>query len=146
LSDANAAAFMADPAAAPGWAPTAHYGNGLARVTIAERQYLHHTGGMVSFSSSMHVDPEAGVAAYASSNVGVSLNYRPRDITLYACRLLRMAREGGDAPTPAPTQTTVNDPSRFRGVYTSASGESFEVRPQGANQIAMHMDGRDSRM
>lgn len=146
FSDATAAAFMADPAAAPGWAPTAHYGNGLARVTIGERRYLHHTGGMVSFSSSMHVDPEAGVAAYASSNVGVSLNYRPRDITLYACRLLRMAREGGAAPTPAPTQTTVNDPSRFTGVYTAASGESFEIRPQGADQIALRMNGRDSRM
>jgi hypothetical protein len=94
----------------------------------------------------MHVDPEAGVAAYASSNVGVSLNYRPRDITLYACRLLRMAREGGAAPTPAPTQTTVNDPSRFTGVYTAASGERFEIRPQGADQIALRMNGRDSRM
>lgn len=146
LSDATAAAFMADPAAAPGWAETARYGNGLARLTISDRQYLHHTGGMVSFSSSMHVDPEAGVAAYASSNIGVSLNYRPRDVSLYACRLFRMAREGGEAPTPAPTQSTVNDPSRFTGIYTAASGEAFEIRPEGANQISMRRDGRDSRM
>lgn len=146
LSDATAAAFMADPAAAPGWSETARYGNGLARLTIADRQYLHHTGGMISFSSSMHVDPEAGVAAYASSNVGVSLNYRPRDVTLYACRLLRMAREGGEAPTPAPTQTSVNDPSRLVGIYTAASGESFEIRADGHNQIAMRRDGRESRM
>lgn len=146
LSDANAAAFMADPATAPGWSETAHYGNGLARLTIDDRQYLHHTGGMVSFSSSMHIDPEAGVACYASSNVGVSLNYRPRDISLYACRLMRMAREGGEAPTPAPTQASVNDPSRFVGTYTAASGESFEIRADGHNQIAMRHEGRDSRM
>lgn len=146
LSDASAVSFMADPAAAPGWAETARYGNGLARVTIAERQYLHHTGGMVSFSSSMHVDPEAGVACYASSNVGVSLNYRPRDVSLYACRLFQMARGGGEAPAPAPTQSSVNDPSRFVGIYTAASGEAFEIRADGANQIGMRKDGRDSRM
>lgn len=146
LSDASAAAFMADPAAAPGWAETARYGNGLARLTIDERQYLHHTGGMISFSSSMHIDPEAGVACYASSNVGVSLNYRPRDVSLYACRLFRVAREGGAMPTPAPTQSTVNDPSRFTGVYTAASGEAFEIRAAGTNQIGMRRDGRDSRM
>jgi D-alanyl-D-alanine carboxypeptidase len=99
LSDAAAARFMADPAAAPGWAETARYGNGLARLTIAERQYLHHTGGMVSFSSSMHVDPAAGVACYASSNIGVSLNYRPRDVSLFACRLFQSVRERSETPT-----------------------------------------------
>lgn len=146
LSDASATAFMADPAAAPGWAENARYGNGLARLIIGERNYLHHTGGMVSFSSSMHVDPEAGVAAFASSNVGVSLNYRPRDVTLFACRLLRMAREGGDAPTPAPTRSSVNDPASFTGVYTANSGEAFEIRADGANQIAIRHNGRDGRM
>ena len=101
---------------------------------------------MVSFSSSMHVDPEAGVASFASSNVGVSLNYRPREVTLYACRLLRMAREGGDAPVPAPTRSAVTDPSRFTGIYTAASREAFEIRADGADQIAMRRNGRDGRM
>ncbi|MBL8547209.1 MAG: beta-lactamase family protein [Hyphomonadaceae bacterium] len=146
LSDATARAFLANPANAPGWSETAKYGNGLARPTINERQYLHHTGGMVSFSSSMHVDPEAGVAAFASSNIGVSLNYRPRDVTLYACQLFRTAREGIDAPEPAPTQTTAGDPAKFAGVYTSAPGEAFEIRGAGGGQISMRRNGVDSRM
>ncbi len=146
LSDATAAAFMANPAAAPGWAETAHYGNGLARLVIDERNYLHHTGGMVSFSSSMHVDPEAGVAAFASSNVGFDFNYRPRDVTLHACRLFRAAREGADVPAPAPTRSTVSDPVRLTGVYTAQSGEMFEIRAAGADQIAMHRNGVASRM
>lgn len=146
LSDEAAARFMADPAAAPGWSETARYGNGLARLTIAEREYLHHTGGMISFSSSMHVDPEASVACYASSNVGVSLNYRPRDVSLFACRLFRSVRERSETPTPPPTQSTVRDPAMFVGVYTAQSGETFEIRASGADQIAMHRNGSERRM
>lgn len=146
LSDATAAAFMADPAAAPGWSEGALYGNGLARLTIDERHYLHHTGGMVSFSSSMHVDTEAGVAAFASSNVGFNFSYRPRDVTLQACRLFRAALEGADVPAPAPTRSSVNDPARLVGAYTAQSGEAFEIRAAGADQIAMQRNGVVSRM
>jgi CubicO group peptidase (beta-lactamase class C family) len=146
LSDAAAERFMADPAAAPGWSETARYGNGLARLTIAERQYLHHTGGMISFSSSMHIDPDAGVACFASSNVGVSLNYRPRDVSLFACQLFRSVRERSEISTPPSTRSTVHDPAMFVGVYTAASGEVFEVRANGADQIAMRRNDHDSRM
>lgn len=146
FSDAMAAAFLADPADAPGWSENTKYGNGLARVTIDERAYLHHTGGMVSFCSSMHVDPEAGVAAFASSNVGVGLNYRPRDVTIYACKLLHAAREGGPSPSPAPTRTRVSQPAMLAGDYVAANGEAFQIAADGADQIAMRRDGRQSRM
>ena len=33
------------------------------------RQYLHHTGGMLSFSSSFHVDVASGVGAFASTTL-----------------------------------------------------------------------------
>jgi hypothetical protein len=143
LSDAAATAFLADPADAPGWTQNAKYGNGLARIEIEGRPYLHHTGGMVSFSSSMHVDAEAGVAAFASSNVSYGLSYRPRAITVLACQLLRMAREGGPAPTPAPTRPRVEHAERFAGIYTAASGESFELRADG-DRVVMRYEGRDS--
>ncbi|MGD9982356.1 MAG: serine hydrolase domain-containing protein [Hyphomonadaceae bacterium] len=146
LSDANAAAFMADPADAPGWAEKAKYGNGLARLVIGERAYLHHTGGMVSFSSAMHLDPEAGVAAFASSNIGFSLNYRPRDVTLCACNLFRSAGEGTASPAPAPTRSRVAEPAKFAGAYRAASGETFEIVAAGTDQIALRRNGRDSRM
>lgn len=146
LSDATAAAFMADTVAAPGWSEGARYGNGLARVTINERQYVHHTGGMPQFSSAMHVDVEAGVAAYASTNVGFTLNYRPSAVTINACELFRVARHGGEVSEAEPTRTTVREPSRFTGAYVAASGESFEIRAEGADQISMRHEGRSSRM
>lgn len=146
LSDKSAAAFMANSEPAPGWSETARYGNGLARLVIDERSYLHHTGGMVSFSSSMHVDPEAGVAAFASSNVGFDFNYRPRDVTLQACRLFRAAREGSEIAPPAPTRTSVSEPAKLAGIYTAQSGEGFEVVADGADQVAMVRNGARSRM
>jgi hypothetical protein len=91
------------------------------------------------------VDAQAGVAAFASSNVHYGLNYRPRGVTILACELLRAAKEGGPAPTPMPTRPRVEHPERFAGAYTAASGERFEIRAQG-DRIVMHCDGRDSDM
>jgi hypothetical protein len=145
FSDATAAAFLADPADAPGWADGAKYGNGLARVTINDRAYLHHTGGMVSFCSSMHIDAQAGVAAFASSNVHYGMGYRPRGVTHLAWELFRAAKGGGPAPTPMPTRPIVENAERFAGVYTSATGVSFEIRAQ-SDRISMRCDGRDSDM
>jgi CubicO group peptidase (beta-lactamase class C family) len=55
------------------------YGNGLMHVTDEDgRAYLHHTGGMVSFSSSMHVGVDDGIGAFASSTIHYGTGYRPR--------------------------------------------------------------------
>jgi CubicO group peptidase (beta-lactamase class C family) len=140
LHDDTAALFAAT--ASSGWAEGAAYGNGVARITDHDRQYWHHTGGMLSFSSSIHVDVEAGIACFASSNVS-GLNYRPRDISLYACQLFRMARDGGVAPTPNPTRATVDHPEHYAGRYTAQSGESFELIASG-DQLRMRYNGRDS--
>jgi CubicO group peptidase (beta-lactamase class C family) len=145
LSDRAAAQFLADPAPAPGWAKDARYGNGIARVTIDGRDYLHHTGGMVSFSSSLHVDPEAGVAAFASANVHYALNYRPRDVTTYACSLIRALRAGEPFPDPKPTRPTVEKPRRFAGVYTAQTGDVIEI-VAGPDAIRMRRNGLESAM
>jgi CubicO group peptidase (beta-lactamase class C family) len=145
LSDASAASFMADPADAPDWAEGAKYGNGLARITIDDRPFLHHTGGMVSFSSSMHIDPAAGVACFASANVSYGLSYRPRGVSIYACQLMRMVRESTEAPTPAPTRPVIPGMDRFAGTYTAASGEAFDIRIAG-ERATMRYNGRDSEM
>ena len=50
------------------------YGNGLMHVANAGRSWLHHTGGMVGYSSSFHVDVQSGVAAFASSKLSGSRN------------------------------------------------------------------------
>lgn len=143
IADDTARRFLADPVA--GWGEGARYGNGVAHVEIDGRRYLHHTGGMVSFSSSMHVDAEAGVAAFASANVHYSLNYRPRQITAYACEILRAAREGRAAPGPKPTKPTLEKPERFAGRYQAADGDAFEIAAS-ADAIRLKRNGRDSPM
>lgn len=132
LSEAGRARFFGTVIDAPGWEKGATYGGGVAHVQVGGRTLLHHTGGMVSFSSAFHVDPEAGVGAFASSNVG-GLNYRPRAITAFACQRLRAALMGAEAPKPAPAPPPLPPRDAFAGRYRSRSGELLvvEVGPGG---------------
>ena len=126
LSDADAKRFIEDSTPAPGWAPGARYANGLAIVKIKGRTLLHHTGGMTNFSSALHVDPAAGVGAFASTNMG-GAGYRPRDITAQACALLAAARGGsaaGDAPA---TRPKIAKPSDYAGRYFAGGGRLLEL-------------------
>ena len=145
FSDETAVHFMADPAPAPGWSETAHYGNGIARIDNDGRAYLHHTGGMVSSSSALHVDPEAGVAAFASSNIHYAHNYRPRDVSLYGCQLLRAAQEGLDWPESKPTKPVVENPAQFAGVFTAENGDAFGVEA-GSDAVTLRRDGKVTKM
>lgn len=146
LSNAYAQRFLAAPAEAPGWAEGAKYGNGIARVRIDDRAYFTHTGGMVSFCSALHVDPEAGVATWASTNTSyMQLSYRPRDISLQGCRALAAARAGGQPLLPRPTKARLEHPEVFVNTYTAADGDSFEIIADG-DQIKMRRAGRVSDM
>lgn len=129
FSDETAKRFLADPA--DGWGPGAKYGNGIARIENEGRKYLHHTGGMISFCSALHVDAEAGVAAFASSNIHYALNYRPVRVSTYACELLRAVREGSPAPTPKPTTIALENPAHYAGAFTAADGDRFDVSVEG---------------
>ena len=143
LSNGAAKRFLADPV--DGWGPGAKYGNGVARVTVDGRSYLHHTGGMVSFCSAMHVDAEAGVAAFASANVHYALNYRPNRVTTYACEMLRAVRSKLAAPARKPAKPPLEKPARFAGVFTALTGDSFEI-VAGDEAISLRRSGRDSTM
>ncbi|MFN0022606.1 MAG: serine hydrolase domain-containing protein [Parvularculaceae bacterium] len=145
FSDETAKRFLESPVNAPNWGLGATYGNGIARVQIDGRAYLHHTGGMVSFCSALHLDRDAGIAAFASGNVHYSLNYRPRDITTFACKLFHALRTNAPLPAPKPAKATLEKPERFAGVYTAASGDAFEI-VAGADFIRMRRDGRESVM
>lgn len=139
FSDATAKRFLADPA--EGWGPGSRYGNGVARVKIDGRRYLHHTGGMVSFSSALHVDPAAGVAAFASANVSYLLGYRPRDVTTFACSLMR-AESGGKAPQPKPTQEIYPHPEKIVGAYKAQNGGAFTIEERG-DELRLKRGGAD---
>jgi D-alanyl-D-alanine carboxypeptidase len=127
LSDAGASRFARATIDAPGWAvPGSKYANGLAVVEVGGRMLLHHTGGMLGFNSAIHVDPQGGVGAFASTNVG-AVPYRPRDITAYACARLRAAVEGAPAPRPAPAPPKPPEIADYLGHYEAGNGGRLVV-------------------
>ncbi|HEY3947750.1 serine hydrolase domain-containing protein [Phenylobacterium sp.] len=127
LSDAAAARFTRATIDAPGWAVKgAKYANGLAVVPLGGRMVLHHTGGMLAFNSALHVDPQAGVGAFASTNIGLA-PYRPRDLTAYACARLREVVEGGPKAEAAPMPPPRPDVSAYLGHYMGANGAPVSV-------------------
>jgi CubicO group peptidase (beta-lactamase class C family) len=104
------------------------YGNGLMRVGNAGRTYLHHTGGMVSFSSSFHVDVASGVGAFASSTLSGFAEFRPRLLSRFAVDALTNAL--ANRPLPAPPALGVMLPGSAADVGRySGPGGKFEVRP-----------------
>jgi hypothetical protein len=127
LSPAQGLAFVRH--AVPAGAPDMTYGNGLMHVG-PNRALLHHTGGMVGFSSAFHLDPASGAGAFASANVGFGLEYRPRLLTSFAIQALASAARG--QPLPAPKPLTPPLPAAtlasLVGRYAGPGG-SFEVRP-----------------
>lgn len=103
------------------------YGNGLMHVGHNGRAYLHHTGGMVSFSSSFHVDVGSGVGAFASSTLSAFAEYRPRLLTQYAVDALTNATSGRPVPPPYPVEVPLADAAAYVGRYAGPAG-AFEVR------------------
>jgi hypothetical protein len=108
------------------------YGNGLMHVGDHGRSYLHHTGGMISFSSSFHVDKVSGVGAFASSTISAFAAYRPRLLTQFAVDALTDALAGHPLPEPPSLETRLPHPNSYVGNYSGPAGE-FEVRAGGAN-------------
>lgn len=107
--------------------PGMAYGNGLMHVGNAGRSYVHHTGGMVSFSSSFHVDVASGVGAFASATISAFAEYRPRLLTRFAVDALTNALVGRPLP-PAPSlDVPLDNPAAFISGYVGPSG-AFDVR------------------
>jgi CubicO group peptidase (beta-lactamase class C family) len=106
------------------------YGNGFMHVASDGRPYLHHTGGMVSFSSSFHLDPATGVAAFASSSLSGLAGYRPREFTRFAVDALDAALGGKPLPTPPRLDDRVANPSQYFGRFAGPAG-AFEVIQDG---------------
>ena len=121
------------------------YGNGLMHVTdAAKRPYLHHTGGMPSFTSSFHIDPASGVGAFASVPLGYPANYRPRLLTMFAVQALTAAAAGAKLPDPPSLATPRPDGKDFIGIFSGRAGSlSFANLPAG---FAATLNGRSSPM
>ena len=104
------------------------YGNGFMHVGAHGRSYLHHTGGMVSFSSSFHVDVASGVGAFASSTISAFAEYRPRLLTRFAVDALTEAAAGRPLASAPPLDGPLATPGLYVGTFEGPSG-SFEIRP-----------------
>jgi hypothetical protein len=117
------------------------YGNGLMHVGSRGRAYLHHTGGMISFSSSFHVDVASGVGAFASTTLSAFAEYRPRLLTQFAVDALTNAAEGRPLPAPPPLERPLANPASYVGNYAGPSG-SFEVRP--GNPLTIVAEGQSA--
>jgi hypothetical protein len=101
---------------------------------------------MVSVVSSLHVDAEAGVAAFASSNIGYAAsNYRPKDITLHGCNLLRCLKAGVAPPAPRPPRPTVENAAQYAGAFTAANGDRIEIVASG-DALTLRHGAASSRM
>ena len=111
----------------PSDTPGMRYGNGLMHAVNEGRSYLHHTGGMVSFSSAFHVDKASGAGAFASSTLSGFAEYRPRLLTRFAADALTNAASGRPLPPPPPLSTPLPNAAQFHGTY-SGPGGSFTVR------------------
>lgn len=135
LADDAARQWLAAPVPQAPETPNDRYGLGLMHRLDEGRALLHHTGGMVSFSSSFHVDPAAGLGAFASCAVG-GLNYRPRLLTLFALHALRAAATGAALPVPPALSVAPADAGAFVGRYSDGRRQ-LDILP---GLVAM-MDG-----
>jgi CubicO group peptidase (beta-lactamase class C family) len=117
---------------APELGPTSKYGYGIGVDHLDGHVILRHTGGMASFMSSVTVDLDVGVAAFASINA--MLGYRPVPVTQFAVQLMNAEKQNKPAPEPP----EINDPrliknaADFAGVYGSPSGSKVQVVAAGS--------------
>jgi D-alanyl-D-alanine carboxypeptidase len=108
--------------AVPSDTPGMTYGNGLMHVAEGGRSYLHHTGGMVAFSSSFHLDTHSGVVAFASSSFTGFAEYRPKLLTRFAVDALTNALTGRPLPKPPYLGFSLPNVSQYLGTYSGPAG------------------------
>ncbi len=126
---------------APDFSATASYGYGIAVDTLAGHKILRHTGGMIAFASSIHVDLDGGVAAFASINA--MQGYRPTAVTEYTLRLLRAKRDSKTLPTaPAiANPLEVDNAADYAGPFTDGNGRKLEFASEG-KQLFLTDEGK----
>jgi CubicO group peptidase (beta-lactamase class C family) len=130
VSEESFALFSTPYIEAEEFGPGTHYGYGIAVDTLAGHKLLRHTGGMNSFASSMQVDLDGKVAAFASINA--MQGYRPNPVTKYAIQTMRAEAEKKPLPQPDPLADPLEiaDAADYAGAYSGESG-SVQVVAEG---------------
>lgn len=113
------------------FSPTASYGYGIAVDTLDGHKILRHTGGMVAFASSIHVDLDGGVAAFASINA--MQGYRPILVTEYAIQLLGAQAESKPLPEAdvIPNPMEIDNAADYAGSFSTPSGKQLTFQAEG---------------
>jgi D-alanyl-D-alanine carboxypeptidase len=121
------------------FSPTAFYGYGIAVDVLDGHRILRHTGGMNCFASSIHVDLDGGVAAFASINA--MQGYRPTPVTQYAIQLLRAQREAKPLPAASALtdETEVENAAEYAGVFRGTDGRELVFKA--ASKKLLLVDG-----
>jgi CubicO group peptidase (beta-lactamase class C family) len=138
LSEKSFGLFSERHIKADEFGPTASYGYGIAVDTLDGHKILRHTGGMVSFASSIQVDIDAGVGAFASINA--MQGYRPNPVAQYAIQLMRAYRESKShfsAPVPNPANL-VKNAADYAGAYEGVGGRKLQFVADGDALFLMH--------
>jgi CubicO group peptidase (beta-lactamase class C family) len=107
--------------------PTASYGYGIAVDTLDGNTVVRHTGGMLSFASSILVDIDDGVGAFASINA--MQGYRPTPVVQFAVRLMRARRASKVLPAvPAPSPPwRIANARDYEGIYQDAADRRLVI-------------------
>jgi D-alanyl-D-alanine carboxypeptidase len=124
------------------FSPTASYGYGIAVDVLNGHRILRHTGGMNCFASSIHVDLDGGIAAFASINA--MQGYRPTPITQYAVQLMRAEREAKPLPAAEPLgdPMEVANAGDYVGSFKSADGRELVFKAE-AKRLLLLDRGRE---
>ena len=127
------------------FSPTASYGYGIAVDTLDGHKILRHTGGMIAFASSIHVDLDGEVAAFASINA--MQGYRPTAVTQYAVRLLRAQSEAKPPPAAEPLQNpeVIQNADDYVGSYKAEDGSELVFRKESGQTAQGRPKERNSR-
>ncbi len=123
--------------------PGAYYGYGIAVDTQEGNKVLRHTGGMVSFMSSIMVDVDEGIGGFASVNA--QQGYRPNPVVRYAIQLMRARRKGVALPAmpEADDPVRVKNAAEYAGTYAlHGSQRTQQVVAEGENLFVIHEGAR----
>jgi Beta-lactamase len=143
IKEETFARFIMPATRAPFRGEDANYAYGLWVNDVNGHTYLRHTGGMVAFSSALHVDLQSGIGAFASVNANLA-GYRPVLVARYALDLLRATLEERDLPgmppKPSPSDE-VNNASDYAGTFLSSDGKKLTLAAEGTKLLLLH-DGK----
>ncbi|HVW70492.1 MAG TPA: serine hydrolase, partial [Steroidobacteraceae bacterium] len=111
--------------------PTAGYGYGIAVDHLDGHKVIRHTGGMLSFMSSILVDLDEGVGAFASINA--MQGYRPTEVTQFAVQQLRAVRSKRPLPAVPPVDGPwkLDNAGDYAGTYRAPAGGLLVIERDG---------------